>query len=672
MPERDPSVRFRGSSKPWPLVLLLGGVVALPTGIVIWLLGSAFEEGQSALEDNLRRNYESSLTRIVQDLDSGWARRLDEVTTLAKDLSPDNASERFSTLVSKPWLDAAVIWSFEEESLYPASAPTEQETEATLWLKEVEITEFDEGDVEGALKAYRKLASKNSNPSVVAGALRGAARCLNRQGEKTAAIEALLDERWNGELRAVKDDRGRVISIDIALFALEVLKGDPKQAQSLAESLRRRLETYDASDPIHSRQRVFAASILEERAPAEARVENIAAERLALSYLEHRPESMEQDILLPSSLQGVWTLRVAGTIDLLLRIPSSESTARLALPFADPSALSEARWQIRSSTSPPPPRTFASQHCRGVLRGRRLDLELTTDDPLGKAAGELFRARLWTACLVLASTLLLAFALWRFVRRQLQVSRLKADWTATITHELRTPLAGIRTLVDTLQNEEQETSPEKMREYIALIASENERLSRLIENFLTYSRDERGTYKPRRSAADPEAIARRSFELFEHRARREIEGIDLELLLDNDLPEISADGDALVAVLLNLLENAQKYSGDEKRIRLRVLCSAGGDSADGRREGSAVRFEVEDNGHGIRPSEQKKIFDRFYQIDRRLARRSGGAGLGLSVVRTILEGHGTRIELTSEEGIGSTFAFELSSIDENQRSASER
>jgi signal transduction histidine kinase len=111
------------------------------------------------------------------------------------------------------------------------------------------------------------------------------------------------------------------------------------------------------------------------------------------------------------------------------------------------------------------------------------------------------------------------------------------------------------------------------------------------------------------------------------------------------LPVVRADEDALVTVLLNLLDNAEKYTPGEKRIALRATC----------RDGHVV-FAVEDNGIGIAARDRKKIFRRFYQVDRRLARESGGCGLGLSIVDFIVRAHGGTVEVESQPGAGSKFS----------------
>jgi signal transduction histidine kinase len=132
------------------------------------------------------------------------------------------------------------------------------------------------------------------------------------------------------------------------------------------------------------------------------------------------------------------------------------------------------------------------------------------------------------------------------------------------------------------------------------------------------------------------------------RERLQGSGCRLDVDVSPDLPSVHADADALVTVLLNLLDNACKYAGAGKHIALCVY----------RKDGN-VAFAVEDNGIGITPREQKRIFRRFYQVDRRLARDSGGCGLGLSIVEFIVRAHGGAVNVTSKPGEGSTFTVLL-------------
>ena len=132
------------------------------------------------------------------------------------------------------------------------------------------------------------------------------------------------------------------------------------------------------------------------------------------------------------------------------------------------------------------------------------------------------------------------------------------------------------------------------------------------------------------------------------RERFEAPGCRFDVEIAPNLPMITGDRDALITVILNLLDNAYKYSEDDKHIVLRAY------AAD-----ANVCLEVEDNGAGLSPRAIKKIFDRFYQVDQSLSRETGGCGLGLSIVKFIVDAHGGKIDVKSQVEKGSTFTVKL-------------
>lgn len=233
----------------------------------------------------------------------------------------------------------------------------------------------------------------------------------------------------------------------------------------------------------------------------------------------------------------------------------------------------------------------------------------------------------------------------RTIGKQIRLNRLKNDFIATVTHELKTPLASTRLLVDTIL-EKRYDRPEQVREYMQLIAGQNERLSRLIDHFLTFSRMERNKQVFEMQKTEPADIANAAAEAV--RMKFDDENCDFIVTIDDDLPSVKADRDAMVTVLVNLLDNSYKYSGNYKRIELRVY----GD-------GQSVCFAVKDNGIGMTRRQQKKIFERFYQADTSLARRAEGAGLGLSIVKFIVDAHHGTIEVGSAPKKGSEFKVKL-------------
>jgi signal transduction histidine kinase len=279
------------------------------------------------------------------------------------------------------------------------------------------------------------------------------------------------------------------------------------------------------------------------------------------------------------------------------------------------------------------------------LEGFALAAELPGDDP---AAALAFRNRtLYIALLLLLYIGIgVGFGLTiREMRRAYRLSRLKTDFVANISHELRTPLTSVRLLAETLRDGRAE-SEDEVRQCVETLASESERLSRLVEKLLDWSRLESGRASLELERTQvPDLFARVGAAW---RAQQLPAGYQTEV--EPRLPPVNVDPDAMSQVVLNLLHNAVKYTGDDKRIRLRA-----------RRTARGVAIEVEDNGPGVRPQDRKRIFERFYRADDLLSRKTEGTGLGLAISRKIVELHGGRIELDTRMGEGSTFRVVLPS-----------
>jgi signal transduction histidine kinase len=275
--------------------------------------------------------------------------------------------------------------------------------------------------------------------------------------------------------------------------------------------------------------------------------------------------------------------------------------------------------------------------------GFALAAELPGDDP---AAALAFRNRtLYILLLVLLYVGIgVGFGLTiREMRRAYKLSRLKTDFVANISHELRTPLTSVRLFAETLREGRAE-SPEEVRECIELLSSESERLSKLVEKLLSWSRLESGRQLLQQEKTDVPKLLDEIGDAY--RAQQLPATYQTEV--DPDLPPVNVDRDAMAQVVLNLLHNAVKYTGDQKRIRLRA-----------RRAGRSVAIEVEDNGPGVRQQDRKRIFERFYRADDLLSRKTEGTGLGLAISKKIVEAHGGRIEVDSKVGEGSTFRIVL-------------
>jgi signal transduction histidine kinase len=297
------------------------------------------------------------------------------------------------------------------------------------------------------------------------------------------------------------------------------------------------------------------------------------------------------------------------------------------------------------------------------LAGVRFTTDLTSGQPFGTALPGLglvvpeadpavlrswaMQRAYYVAALVTVIGLALFGSLlfWRDVQRELHLADLRSEFVASVSHELRTPLTAIRMFAETLQMDR--PLDEKARaEYLNTIVTESERLTRLVTNFLDFSKIERGEKVYRLEPASLPSIVQNAVRSMAYPLSRL--GFELRVIVADGLPPVRVDRDAIEQALLNLLSNAVKYSGEARTIDLTVSALSG----------HAV-IAVTDRGLGIPADEQPHIFDRFYRATDNEASRVAGAGLGLAIVDHIVKAHGGRIEVTSARGMGSTFAIHI-------------
>jgi two-component system phosphate regulon sensor histidine kinase PhoR len=233
--------------------------------------------------------------------------------------------------------------------------------------------------------------------------------------------------------------------------------------------------------------------------------------------------------------------------------------------------------------------------------------------------------------------------------REAEVARLQTDFVNKVSHDLRTPLTSIRMFVETLQLGRIQ-DPARQSEALEIIADETARLSGLINRLLDWARMESGrrSYQLRRQRVD--GIVDAALQAFE--PQRLAGNIEVTRSVESGLPEVCADAQALTEALLNLLNNAHKYTGREKRIALIA-----------RKQGGAVLLTVQDNGPGIGRREQKRIFDKFYRGEDPLTREIEGTGLGLAMVKHIVGAHAGKVSVESEIGKGAAFTIALPAVE---------
>lgn len=234
----------------------------------------------------------------------------------------------------------------------------------------------------------------------------------------------------------------------------------------------------------------------------------------------------------------------------------------------------------------------------------------------------------------------------RAVRRESRLAALKTSFVSNVSHELRTPLASIRMYAELLDFAPGRGNDDERRRQLHVIRAECARLERLIDSILDFASLQRGTRRFQFEYEEVGPLVQQVAEGF--RKQAESQGFEFRVEIEPDLPEVRADADAIRQVVLNLLSNAVKYSDRERWIAVRAF-----------RRAAQVGIQVEDRGIGIAPADQRRIFEEFYRADQRLSTPQQGLGLGLTLVRRIVEAHRGTVAVESAPGAGARFTVLL-------------
>jgi two-component system, OmpR family, phosphate regulon sensor histidine kinase PhoR len=252
--------------------------------------------------------------------------------------------------------------------------------------------------------------------------------------------------------------------------------------------------------------------------------------------------------------------------------------------------------------------------------------------------------RLLGVLLIPVSTVIIAVGLgvvFLSVRAERRATQLKGDFIANVSHELKTPLSLIRMFGELIATGKHKGEA-SAREYAGIITRESERLAHLIDNVLDFARLERGKASYSFAEGRLEEVVERALDVCRYRLDKE--KMKLRTDMEEALPAVRMDEDAMTLVLLNLVDNAVKYAGEGGEVAVRLARAPGG-----------VALSVRDRGPGISLDDQQRIFERFYRATNARMRNVRGSGIGLSLVKHIAEAHGGRVELTSAPGRGATF-----------------
>lgn len=241
-------------------------------------------------------------------------------------------------------------------------------------------------------------------------------------------------------------------------------------------------------------------------------------------------------------------------------------------------------------------------------------------------------------------------SIFRDITHQVEVDRLKSEFVATVSHELRTPLTPIKGYVEFMMMGGAGELNEQQKEFMDIIKNNIDRLSVLVNDLLDVSRIEAGKVALSMQPLNLNEIAAEVIEYVERRSQEESRPMDFQLHTNATLPSAYGDAERVRQILSNLVDNAYRYTPESGQINVRLKALDG-----------YLQVDVADNGIGIYPDEQQRIFDRFYRGENHLVMASSGTGLGLAIVKELVEMHNGRIWVESRgmPGEGSTFSFIL-------------
>jgi len=543
----------------------------------------------------------------------------------------------------------------------PAAQESRKALEQEGYLRKIqdgEQAEFQLKDPARAAALFRAVAAASRDAAQKAYARLLLARALAKSRKKT---EAIYHYRELLSLpSSVTDDLG----VSLYLYAAGRLQSFDADSMEVAGRLCSAIDEKRWSSPVETSmlgsllERVAAADppVLQADERVRACLSDIRLYEQKLKTIQGLQGNFETHaLLLGQGVQGApnepaWVSDSDGSRLMSLGDPLA-GTGRLLFIFDGLSLLSSMRRDKGFSTAFPEEfRLTAAADPLGQSLGPNFPgLKIVfpaagTGSPAGAWS---FRRSFYLLAmmLVVALTLFGAYLLWRDVRRDLKLAEMRSQFVSSVSHELKTPLTAIRMFAETLRLR-RSGDPAVREEYLDTIVKESERLSRLLNNVLDFSKIEQGKKVYRPAPASLVEIIQETTRALEYPLKQQ--GFALNIEYEEGLPDVGVDRDGLEQALMNLLTNAMKFSGDSREIGLKLL----------RQETWAV-IQVIDHGVGIDEAEQILIFDKFYRISSPENERLPGTGLGLSLVSHFAKAHRGRIDVDSSPGRGSTFSLYL-------------
>ena len=544
----------------------------------------------------------------------------------------------------------------------PPSFEPPTELPATTAWQIVQAHEFISGNLPQAVQDYRKMLARDAENPFVQNAL---ARCYFK-GENFQAAKTHFELLASRQKSPTSLRFGAYYQLIQSQKALGELESAIQTLVEFTEVMADKSESFDHLSRIYYFEQIpsLLDSLPTISEPLQARLENALRRwRAQVSVYEFR-ELLERELLpmflpLISSLdegKSRWMpLQNSDGWQVLLCAKTKDEIlgAKLGLQKLQDEFVESLNFRLRNlgekavgtiigGEEKPPESVIASLRPAPPISFWELVI-LSQNQSWQRITSWQLRLMLWASILCAIALFGGIILVGRQIKGEHELSCLKTDFVSNVSHELKTPLTSIRMFVETLRLKRYSNESEAS-EYLDILQEETERLTRLVNRVLDFSRMERGKRQFQLEEENLAQIVSEAVETFKHQLS---EDEDCDITIDiEDVPTLKLDKDALANMLLNLLNNALKYSKPPKQIRVTLS-----------RTDENVVLSISDNGIGIPKRDQKKVFQRFYRVNDTLSREVEGSGLGLSIVKYIADAHGASISVESKINRGSTFSI---------------
>ncbi len=644
---------------PHKRVLLFLIAVVLPSSVLIvltWcMIGQQNELGEKRLADERRRAAAEIGQKLLVRLEEI---KLHEVSATASGAKPRNTIDYTSDQIILTGLAEGERLVLPWEVIQSHDSLSRDQTPFFEKVHRAEQEEFIRRRFDHAGTLYLECIEEAQKPAEQAYARLLRARVLAKSDhvdESMAEYRKIL-----AVSSRITDEHG----IPFCLYAAGPLLERDDSYDEVMKLIERELnarrwlspaESYVARDVVN-----FLAGFGTERDPGRQAAESLKRQILDRISLQEKILALQKDFPKLALMaqwespkpkaESVW-IPYGDELWLVSLAPALTAGQRLAIVVRGQTILdSIAASTPDSETIPANMRLTAGTDLDGEALGQSLPglrLVYTTQDGVSMTGDRGFQRSFYLIALllVLCVTLFGAYFLWSDVGRELRMAEMRSQFIASVSHELKTPLTAIRIFAETLRLDRLKDDQAKI-EYLDTIVNESHRLTRLLNNVLDFSKMEKGKRTYHKEPACLSDIVHAAVQATQYSLKQQ--DFHLDVQAEEKLPDVCVDRDAIEQAILNLLSNAMKYSGQSRRIGLRVEKRAG-----------HVVIEVSDQGIGIEPAQQKRIFEKFYRVPSEQNRRIPGTGLGLALVSHIVEAHDGHVEVRSVLGKGSTFSMHL-------------